>query len=61
MKDNNPMVCALPVFNRDGYFNVFRFDTKNTENILFNYKAVSSKEAEKAALSKIEEMKWQQK
>jgi hypothetical protein len=54
MKDKKPVLCAFPVDGNDGFYNVWRYDTPNTQNILFMYKAESEEEAVSAALKKIE-------
>lgn len=48
-------LLAFKVDGQEGLYNVWRYDTPSTENILFCYKAGSNEEAIKAAEDKIRE------
>jgi hypothetical protein len=55
LKEENkkPALCAFPYEGRDGYYNVWRYDTPSTQNILFRHKAKSREEAVNDALKKL--------
>ena len=54
MKNKKVILCAFPVAGKDGYYNVWRYDTPNTQSILFMYKAACEEDAVNAALKKLE-------
>lgn len=51
-----PVLCAFPVEGSSGFYNVWRYDKKSTERVLFMHGAESGKAALSAALQKIKRL-----
>ena len=53
MSEKNQVLCAFPVDGKEGFYNVWRYDTPSTQNVLFNHKASSPEDAVNDAMKKL--------